>query len=418
MIILKLDNNGNILWIENFKNDNGAVASYSLDIDQSNNIYITGEFGGDVDFDNSSSSDYILSNHSLFVLKLNDNAEFNWVKQVESNDNYLTSCNADIDNSANIYLTGYFEGDSIDFDPGINTVFGNTSNTSLPNADMFLLKLDSNGNYIWVKFFDLLGSDDEFTLIDASIPESIYLNGFFQSDNLDVDPSSNDYFISPTDSDDGLILKLDSSGNFIWSYQIDGDNPSSSDLIYDIEVVNNNIYITGSLNSSSGDTGSAPQLFLRKIDANRDVIWNLEFNGPAEGINLVVSQGVIFVTGLFGGSLDIDPNTSVNNVFTNNQQGYDEHFIISLKDNNVIGIDDYFDLAKFEIFPNPFKENITIQAEDDYGNLKVFDMQGQVVFSEKILSQKQFNLSFLKAGMYTVQLSNKNYTITNKIIKH
>ena len=48
------------------------------------------------------------------------------------------------DASGNVYTTGFFR-DTIDFDPGIS-IYSLGSNGS---TDIFIQKLDSNGNFIW-----------------------------------------------------------------------------------------------------------------------------------------------------------------------------------------------------------------------------------------------------------------------------
>ena len=51
-----------------------------------------------------------------------------------------------IDNLGNVYTTGSFQG-TVDFDPGTGTY----ELTSVGETDIFISKLDANGNFLWAK---------------------------------------------------------------------------------------------------------------------------------------------------------------------------------------------------------------------------------------------------------------------------
>jgi len=50
------------------------------------------------------------------------------------------------DSAGNVYSTGFFAG-TVDFNPG----FGTFNLTSAGNSDVFISKLDSEGNFVWAK---------------------------------------------------------------------------------------------------------------------------------------------------------------------------------------------------------------------------------------------------------------------------
>ena len=91
-------------------------------------------------------------NRKIFILILGiistamtaQDADFVWVAQMGGVfGDAGRSITTDTDN--NVYTIGYFR-DTVDFDPGLGT----HELSSLGNADMFIQKLDSDGNLLWV----------------------------------------------------------------------------------------------------------------------------------------------------------------------------------------------------------------------------------------------------------------------------
>lgn len=159
--VSKLDANGNFVWAKQLGGSSSDM-SYALALDASGNIYITGQFQGTADFDPGAGTFYLTSSsyNDLFVCKLNSNGNFMWAKKFESTaeeqGNSLT-----IDGNGNILITGDYSG-TVDFDPGIGT-FNLTSiynAANFGNEEVFVLKLDNNGNFIWAKSISCVGSDE------------------------------------------------------------------------------------------------------------------------------------------------------------------------------------------------------------------------------------------------------------------
>ena len=79
---------------------------------------------------------------------------FIWAKQISGPDTDRGS-ELTIDASGNCYVAGFFSG-LTDFDPGIQ-VF---NLTSAGLYDVFILKLDSSGNFLWAKNMGGTGYDE------------------------------------------------------------------------------------------------------------------------------------------------------------------------------------------------------------------------------------------------------------------
>ena len=76
-------------------------------------------------------------------------------------------------------------------------------------------------------------------------------------------------------------------------------------------------------------------------------------------------------------------------------------------------------LDKVQIYPNPVTSGkIYINAETtSTKTVELYDMLGKrIVFTEMNGYQKELNVSNLKAGVYILKLSEKNNSITRKIV--
>ena len=76
-------------------------------------------------------------------------------------------------------------------------------------------------------------------------------------------------------------------------------------------------------------------------------------------------------------------------------------------------------LDKVQIYPNPVTSGkIYINAETgSTKNIELYDMLGKRIFVTEMNGyQKELNVSNLKAGVYILKLSEKNNSITRKIV--
>jgi hypothetical protein len=150
------------------------------------------------------------------------------------------------DKMGNLIAAGNYSG-TIDLDPG-SGVFNVTSNGS---QDVFIVKLDSIGNFIWGKS---VGGPSIDAVSDLKVDSdgNVYICGFFRG-NADFDPSTANFTLSISSSGisaDGFILKLDSNGSFVYVKQIGGTS-AVDDHVFSIDLDNQgNLYATGYFNGT------------------------------------------------------------------------------------------------------------------------------------------------------------------------
>jgi len=292
--------------------------SYGVALDTRSNIYITGEFSGTASFGATSLTS--AGGDDVFVAKLDAYANWQWAKRVSG-----TSTDAGhgvaVDSSGNPYITGYFR----------NTAsFGATSLTSAGSDDVFVAKLDSNGNWQWAKRAGGT-STDRLEGIAVDSDNDVYITGYFRSTAsfgaTNLTASGQDVFVA----------KLDSNGNWQWAERAGG---SSWDERGEGVAVDSgsNVYVTGyfqgtaSFGATSLTSDGSDDVFVAKLNGNGNWQWAERAGGTdadvGEGV-AVDSSGNTYLTGRFQGTADFGSNnldsSSTNNV--NYTGGGDVRFV-------------------------------------------------------------------------------------------
>ncbi len=91
-----------------------------------------------------------------------------------------------VDSSGNVYTTGSFRDDTVDFDPGAGT-----ANLTSNNDDIYVSKLDSSGNYVWAKSFGSTNNSGNYSGYSVAVDSSgnVYTTGYFRG-TVDFDPGA------------------------------------------------------------------------------------------------------------------------------------------------------------------------------------------------------------------------------------
>lgn len=87
---------------------------------------------------------------------------------------------------------------------------------------------------------------------------------------------------------------------------------------------------------------------------------------------------------------------------------------------DVTSVDEIFDENGIKLYPNPFSNDFTLEmTEANVSDIKIYNTLGTLVYSEYIDKTNAIDISLghLPNGVYFVELSNENKTITKKLIK-
>lgn len=209
--ILKLNSAGTFLWANSLTGV-GVSSGASITTDANGDVYTTGNFRDTVDFDPGVGVfDLMASTQSdIFIQKLTFAGAFLWAKNMGGT-SYNNGESVAIDANGNAYITGYFQG-STDFDPGVGTFILTTSGGT---SDVFIQKLNSAGNLLWVKQIDGTHYDNGFSVATDAYG-NVYTTGRFGG-TVDFDPGNLAFDLSSAGSSDIFIQKLDSDGDFVFA---------------------------------------------------------------------------------------------------------------------------------------------------------------------------------------------------------
>lgn len=477
VFVQKLDPSGNFIWAKSFGNSTYDYG-YAIAVDDSGNVYSAGRFQSTVDFDpglGTFNLTAVASNSDAYIQKLDTSGNFLWAKSFGGVSSDYVSDIA-VDALGNVYTTGRFQG-TVDFDPGVGTA----SYSSAGQNDVFVHKLNTSGNFVWVKSYGGSSADvGQSITVDAS--GNVYTLGNFTSDTADFDPGVGIANLSSAGQYDVFIQKLDTSGNFVWAKSFGG---STTDFGISIAVdASGNVYTTGSFQGTADlDPGAGTanfssngqsDVFVQKLNqctpnTGTDVqtacgsyIW-IDGNTytssnntatftltNASGCDSVVTldltiYSIDITTSLTGLTITAtNPNATyqwlncdsnyaaisgeTNPTFTATTNG---NYAVELTENGCIDTSSCVSITTIGIvennfgnglliYPNPTSGNFTIDLGASYENTQILitDLSGKVVQSQNVRQEQMLNLSIEEpAGIYFVSIQSGNQKAVIKMVK-
>lgn len=226
--LTKFDTNGEHQWARiwggmNDGADSGETA-FTVETDSTSNIYVLGGFMGTVDFDPSGE----VAEHTsigpygdTYLLKWTPSGDFASVLTWEA----IGYCNTlmtnfmcqawggryiTIDSLDNVIVTGVFEGTK-DLDPGEATQL-------FEGPAGYVSKFDPIGNFLWADTWQVLVPGNIACQgVTADSDDNIYMTGGI-SFEVDLDPGSGTDLRTPVAGTDGILVKLQPDGSYIWGH--------------------------------------------------------------------------------------------------------------------------------------------------------------------------------------------------------
>ncbi len=358
--LVKYSTNGDYLWGHSWGGElvgQFIDMGYAVDVDSAGDVYVAGLFYGTCDFDPGPGEEIRVSNGSpmglydSYLVKFDPEGNFQWVNTWGS-DNPSgggvlhigdSAFGLVIDSLDDVYVTGGFT-DTCDFDPS----GGVEERTATgPSGDVYLVKFDSSGSLVWVTSWEASGAGYTYGMyrnggkyLVADSMDNVYVHGSFEG-SVDFDPGSGvDFHQGP-----GMFISsFDSSGQFrmaetwlsIGEFGIVSTGVSVTG--------NGEILLTGSfIGEINLDPGPGQEIytsedtrdaFLVKLDSSGGYLWSQVWGGESDseydgngGFGVTVdSDGYVYQTGWFKGTVDFNPNPL----------GYDVHYCGPMNDSVLI----------------------------------------------------------------------------------
>ena len=299
-------------------------------LDPAGNILTCGEFRGvNVDFDPSPATAFHSSNGNGdgFVVKYSSSGQY--LMSITFGGSNIDKAEAVCtDALGNIYITGFFRGPNVDFDPSPTGTFLLTSNGESGGdpgygGDMFLAKYTPTGQFIWA--FNVGGASlgDNGLSVKCDAAGDICVGGYFQA-IIDFDPSPAVALLDATTRGTAFLAKYNASGQYQWALNFGA--PGVDNTIYNVETdAANNVYVVGFFQGSNIDFDPSPavaplssaggfDICVAKYTASGQYVFAFRAGGTgtdlARGMTLDNAANVYVVGDFQGGNIDFDPSAS------------------------------------------------------------------------------------------------------------
>lgn len=398
--------NGNVINVKSL-NGNNYEQIYNIFVDDSNYIYICGDFSGDslvldsIVLKNFNYNTSIKGMDDGFLAKISPNGKTIWAKAIGrvSNDRVNDIV---VDKDGMVYIYGTFNSNFLIFK---DTLFNKGY------SDIFLVKYDPyKDKYIWQ--IEISGTDKEYPAsMTLSEDGTIYITGEYQSSDLKFggvglnNVGSYDFYIAKINFD-GDILKLRSFGSYADEYA----KKIVADKI-------GNIYIGGYFGSPSLVLDNttllnfAPDnysdIFVAKFDSDLNAIWGKTAGGKGEDQSFSIAYdklGNIFQTGYFSSREIFFNKISIFNY------GYSNVFLSKLNPNIPSGVQQNRSLDNgIVVYPNPCENFITIETTQQSTPIKceILNYLGEKLAEFIINNKIVLETKELPSGLYFLRFSGR-----------
>ncbi len=326
---------GSLVWSNTWGAEGSAIGN-GVAVDTDYNIYVTGRFyGTDVDMDPGPGTALRTSdaNGDIFLSRFGPSGNFSYVKTWGGYTDWCGEAGTDLlINGTDLYVTGYFTGTNVDFDPGA----GSYLRSSNGGSDAFLSKFNTSGAFSWAGSWG--GTDasygDESHGMGFESGGDIVVMGRFFGTNVDFDPdAAGTTFKSSLGGSDAFMVWFDYTGDFrgVWTWGGTGYDSAES-----IMMGAGGYYTAGYFEGTNVDFDPGAGTDLKSSSGSSDAFlcrfngllvyqWARTWGGTSYDTAMgLTTDDYPVVTGYYSSEVDFDPGTGTD-LHTSNG-GYDAYW--------------------------------------------------------------------------------------------
>jgi hypothetical protein len=176
IFITKINANGTYGWTRCMGGATDSDYGYCITTDLSDNVYVTGVFGGTINFqadwggtDNKTSAGL----NDAYVMKINANGTYGWTHRIGGSvqDGALSIATAQ---DGNVYVTGSYYT-TVNF----SADWSSADNKTSTSTNGFVTKINGDGSYGWTRCMD--GNSNYPRSIITNLNGFLYVVGYFQN---------------------------------------------------------------------------------------------------------------------------------------------------------------------------------------------------------------------------------------------
>lgn len=262
------------VWTKQFGVAGGSTYGKSVATDSAGYIYVSGYTAGGLD------GNPAVGVSDLFVTKYDASGNRLYTRLLGATGMATNGFAVATDVGGNVYVTGYTNGGL-----GGNSVTGST--------DVFLSKLDPNGNWLYTKQLGVSGTNTYGNAVATDSNGNIYVSGTTHA-GLDGN--------SLTGWSDFFLIKFDAAGNKLYTKQLGVSGKATGARGVAVDS-NGNVYVSG--DTYGGLDGSAPtnspSIFITKFDSIGNKlftkVWGASGTYSRNGGIATDASGNVYISG-------------------------------------------------------------------------------------------------------------------------
>ncbi|WP_199119091.1 gliding motility-associated C-terminal domain-containing protein [Pedobacter sp. ASV28] len=296
-------------WVKDI-GGTGESKLAGIGVDKNDNIYVAGNFQGTLTVDHSGVSSPINfssnGNYDIFIAKYTPDGKLLWAKSIGGSGLDQVN-NLAVDLNGNVIIGASFSSPSIDCNPGPGVYTINSNG----GEDALVVKLDTDGNFIWARSVGSF-STDRGHVVTTDKDGNVIFVGSFSSSSITISGNT----LANRGSYDGFVVKYNPIGDVLWSA---GFGSTGMDEIKSVKTDSNGSialmgYFGANINLNPRGvanhfTASGETYFIAQYTSNGILEWANKIDGSSSRTVASISIGPtndLFATGVFSGSINFN----------------------------------------------------------------------------------------------------------------